>query len=76
MRFDTAAAMHAIQFIQCLKHVKSPWTGKPFELLPWQHQVISDVYGTMNERGLRQYQYCYLEIPKKNGKSELGAAIG
>ena len=57
MRFDTAAAMHAIQFIQCLKHVKSPWTGKPFELLPWQHQVISDVYGTMNERGLRQYQY-------------------
>jgi len=33
------------------------------------------VYGTLDETRRRQYQYCYLEVPKKNGKSELGAAI-
>jgi phage terminase large subunit-like protein len=68
-------AVRAVDFIQALKHVKSPWTDKRFELLPWQYQVIADVYGTIKEDGLRQYQYCYLEVPKKNGKSELGAAI-
>ena len=73
--FDNGNAMYAVDFIQALKHVKSPWTGKWFELLPWQHQFVSDVYGTLNDSGRRKYQYCYLEIPKKNGKSELGAAI-
>lgn len=73
--FSNDHALYAVNFIESLKHVKSPFHGKPFELLPWQHQFVSDVYGTLNEKGLRQYQYCYLEIPKKNGKSELGAAI-
>ncbi len=27
------------------------------------------------EDGLRQYRFCYVEIPKKNGKTELGAAL-
>lgn len=73
--FSNEHAMYAVDFIQSLKHVKSPWTGKPFDLLPWQHQFVTDVYGNVSEKGLREYQYCYLEIPKKNGKSELGAAI-
>jgi phage terminase large subunit-like protein len=73
--FSNESAMYAVDFIQALKHVKSPWTEKPFDLLPWQHQFVTDVYGTLNEKGLRQYQYCYLEVPKKNGKSELGAAL-
>ena len=30
----------------------------------------------MTEQGIRQYQYVYLEVPKKNGKSELVAATG
>jgi phage terminase large subunit-like protein len=40
---------------------------------PWQRQIIRDVYGTLKEDGTRQYKYVYLEIPKKNGKSELAA---
>ena len=73
--FSNEDAKYTVDFIQSLKHVKSPWTGKPFELLPWQREFVTSVYGTLNEKGLRQYQYCYLEVPKKNGKSELGAAI-
>lgn len=51
-----------------------------FDLQPWQTEAISDFYGTLtyNEVGrkIRQYQYLYLELPKKNGKSELSAALG
>lgn len=47
-----------------------------FKLLPWQHEVISDVYGNINDKDLRQYKFAYWEIPKKNGKTELAAALG
>jgi len=73
--FSNDLALYTIDFIQQLKHTKGRWAGKPFELLPWQYDTIAEAYGTLNEHGLRQYQYIYLEIPKKNGKSELGAAI-
>lgn len=55
-------------------------TGKPFQLYPWQETAINDFYGTMveDEAGelLRQYWFLYLEIAKKNGKSELAASLG
>lgn len=68
-------ASRAIKFIELLKHTKSPFFGVPFELLPWQRSIVNDVYGTVNERGSRVYRYAYLELPKKQGKSELGAAF-
>lgn len=67
-------ALYAINFIELLKHTKGKFHGQSFKLLPWQHEIISDVYGTLDNNGLRQYQYVYLEVPKKNGKSELVAA--
>ena len=73
--FDNKRAMYAIDFIQNLKHTKGKWAGVPFKLLPWQYEIIKDVFGTVDENGRRQYQYVYLEVPKKNGKSELAAAI-
>ena len=56
-------------------------TGKPFRLYDWQRETLMEFYSTMEPdqesgRLLRQYQYLYLEIPKKNGKSELAAALG
>lgn len=50
--------------------------GQPFLLLDWQHDVIWDVYGTVNDAGYRQYRYAYLEVPKKNGKTTLIAGLG
>lgn len=76
MSFDNAKALRAAQFINLLKHVDGEWYGKPFDMMPWQNQIVTDVYGTMTDDGIRQYQYVYLEIPKKNGKTELAAAAG
>lgn len=72
---DKQRALDVIEFIQMLHHT-GDFYGQPFLLLDWQYQVIWDVYGTLNDRGYRQYQYGYLEIPKKNGKTELVAALG
>lgn len=74
--FSQEKALRAIKFIELLKHTKGTFRGKNFKLLDWQHKIISEVYGTMTEKNLRQYQYVYIEIPKKNGKSELVAATG
>ena len=58
-------------------------TGKPFVLHPWQRNAIMEFYSTLepfddmgHDDFVRKYQYLYLEIPKKNGKSELAAALG
>ena len=49
--------------------------GKPFELIDWQEQIIRDVFGTIKPNGYRQFNTAYIEIPKKQGKSELAAAV-
>ena len=45
--FDEAKADHAVNFINCLKHTKGRWRGVPFELLPWQDEIIRTLYGTV-----------------------------
>jgi len=71
-----AKAERVKKFIENLSFSKGQWAGQPFKLLPWQwEEVILPVFGTVRENGLRQYRFVYVEIPKKNGKTELGAAI-
>lgn len=67
-------ALDVIEFIQML-HLTGDFYGQPFLLLDWQYQVIWDVYGIVKDNGHRQIQYAYLEIPKKNGKTELVAGL-
>ena len=73
--FDKKKADHAVNFINLLNHTKGEWYGKPFNLIDWQEKIIDDVFGTMKQTGYRQYNYAYIEIPKKMGKSELAAAV-
>lgn len=77
MAFDERKAQRVIRFIEALRHTKGEFHGQPFHLLPWQEKIIRDVFGTMRDDDptMRQYTTAYIEIPKKNGKSELGAAI-
>ena len=73
--YDKAAADYAVNFIECLSHTKGTWAGKPFKLLDWQERIIRDLFGVLKPNGYRQFNTAYIEIPKKNGKSELAAAI-
>ncbi|MBP7278753.1 MAG: terminase large subunit [Sedimentibacter sp.] len=73
--YDKFSADYAVAFIQALSHTKGTWSGKPFELIDWQEQIVRDVFGTLKPNGYRQFNTAYVEIPKKMGKSELAAAI-
>ena len=73
--YDAAKADRAVTFIENLRHTKGKWAGKRFWLLPWQEQIIRDVFGIVDEKGNRQFRTAYVEIGKKNGKSELAAAV-
>ena len=73
--YDKAAADYAVNFIECLCHTKGTWAYKPFKLIPWQEQIVRDLFGIVKPNGYRQFNEAYIEIPKKQGKSELAAAV-
>ena len=74
--YDKDAADHAVCFIERFcRHTKGTWDGQPFELIDWQEQIVRDIFGVLKPNGYRQFNTAYVEIPKKQGKSELAAAI-
>lgn len=73
--YDKDAADYAVMFIESLCHTKGTWAGRPFELIDWQEQIIRDLFGVLKPNGYRQFNTAYIEIPKKQGKSELAAAV-
>ena len=56
MYFDEKKAERALKFISLLM-LTGDFHGQPFVLMPWAESIIWDVYGTMNELGLRLHQY-------------------
>lgn len=73
--YDKKKADRAVTFIENLCHTKGKWAGTPFWLLPWQEQLIRDIFGIVKPDGNRQFRTAFLEICKKVGKSELAAAV-
>lgn len=75
--FDEHKANRAVAFIErFLTHVKGELSNKPFILEDWQkEEIIKPIFGWVDKNGLRKYRTCYIEVPRKNGKSNLSAAI-
>jgi len=67
-------ADNAIWRINQLSHTKGPFAGQSFNLRPWQVQIIRKLF-TERKDGRRQYRTCLLMLPRKNGKTELAAAL-
>jgi phage terminase large subunit-like protein len=81
--FDEAAAERACRFIELLPHVKGIWAvprpgrSNLIRLEPWQCFFVVNIFGFIRTAdGLRRFREAYLEVPRKNGKSLLAAAIG
>jgi hypothetical protein len=72
---DAPAEPKVIRFINNLTHTKGEWAGQPFNLRDWQVDILDKLFNTLLPDGRRQYRTCYIEIPRKNGKTELAAAI-
>ncbi len=73
---QNAQAERAVKFINNLTHAKgSQWARKKFNLRPWQETFIRELFGQLREDGTRRYRKALLALARKNGKSEIGAAI-
>ncbi len=78
-RFDAAKAEAACVFVEQLPHVKDQWAARQelIVLEPWQCFVLAMIFGWVEKStGLRRFREAYVEVPRKNGKSVLGAGIG
>jgi phage terminase large subunit-like protein len=51
------------------------WTGDPFVLEPWQKKLIWELFEIDQATGLRRFRRALIGIPRKNGKTELAAAL-
>lgn len=72
--FDSAKANRVQNFYE--RVLRHPREGlKPFLLLRWERRWLRKIFGNTDEQGLRIIRRVYLEVAKKNGKSELAAGI-
>lgn len=68
-RFQEFARRH-------LRHVKGQWAGQPLIFAAWQRRILEPLYNTVGLDGQRRYRTCYVEVPRKAGKSLTAAAVG
>lgn len=76
-RYDAKKAQRAVDFFEkILVHTKGRYAGTPFILEPWQKEIVQQIFGTVAydeqyEEWARQYRLAWIELARKNGKSEL-----
>lgn len=75
-RFDETKAIKPCKFAEMQVHVKGEWAGNFIELAPWQVFIFCNLFGWVSKNdGYRKYRECYIEVPRKNGKSVLAATL-
>src|SRR5229473_2261675 len=67
-------AQRVVAFIESLSITSGIFAGQPFKLRPWQLEIIEAIYAT-DEDGRRIKRQVLLTIPRKNGKTQLAAAL-
>ena len=75
--YDKTKVDEVIKVFSLFRHTSGEYYGKRFQLLPWQIFVLSWVFGwKYKSNGHRVTRKAYIEVAKKNGKSELAGALG
>jgi phage terminase large subunit-like protein len=60
-----------VEFINELHHTGDYW-GQKFALRPWQEDIVQRIF---DEKGKSRYHTVFIALGRKNGKTELAAAI-
>ena len=76
-KFDKAKSEKFLSFNQLMPHVKGKWAGTKIEVEPWQCFCFGVPFGWVRKGdNTRRFNEVFLLIPRKNGKSVEGAAVG
>ena len=73
-----ASASKACRFVELQFHTKGEWAAKKQRLVmeSWQIFFVCNIFGWKKSKNdLRRYSEVLLLVPRKNGKSQLAAAI-
>jgi phage terminase large subunit-like protein len=81
--FCAPRAQRAVEFIEnyCVHTKSSAWARKPFTLSKWQRvEIVEPIFGWVEwsnefQQWVRVYRIAWLSAGRKNGKTELLAAI-
>ncbi len=57
------------------RFTNAKWWGQPFVLQPWQRRLILGLFECDPATRRRLIRWAYISVPKKNGKTELMAAL-
>ena len=76
-KFDKEKSEKILKFAELMPHVKGKWAGGKIKLEPWQCFFLAVPFGWVRKKdNLRRFREILGVIPRKNGKSVLGAIIG
>ena len=73
--FDKKAAERVFDFCSFLNHMPDKRKKVPFHPEPWQAAIIYILFGWKKKNGTRRFNYGYIEIPKKNGKTVFASVL-
>ncbi len=76
--YNADSADRACEFISHLPLSKGKWAAakERFVLQPWQIFIVACLFGWVHKTThLRRFREAFILVPRKNGKSELAAAI-
>lgn len=74
-RHHEISAQRVIDFVSLLTHTTGPAAGSSFVLRDWQKDIVDKIYAPTYEDGRRKTRTALVTIPRKNGKTELAAAL-
>ena len=73
---DVSRARRVIRFVNSLPHTSGKFARKPFNLRRWQRRYLIKLLATCDkDTGVRAYNESLFFIARKNGKTELIAAL-
>ena len=67
-------AERVIRFVQTLQITSGPFAGQRLKLRPWQRDIVGALYAT-DAGGRRIVRTGLVTMPRKNGKTQLSAAL-
>lgn len=68
-------ADRVVEFINKLTHSSGDYARQTFKLRPWQERIVRELFRTDARSGKRRYRTALMMFPRKNGKTELAAAL-
>ena len=74
--YDVDLAEKACAFIEKLPHTKGKWAARKETLVleGWQRFIVCNLFGWVNEAGLRRFRKAYLKVTRKNGEVPDGSS--